>query len=128
MKKFIQTLAICCFSAAATAETLYTSDSVDFPFRAAESARGRIIALLPGGTELTVIHVNPRSGFTKVKTSAGIEGYIFSKNLTATPGAKVQLNELSLKVAALTEENNVLKSELKAAKGDNTQPLPLAKA
>lgn len=123
MKKLLTVAILALVSTCASAETAYTSDSVEFVFRAAESARGRIIGVLPGGTELTVIHTNPRSGFSKIKTTAGVEGYIFSKNLTATPGAKAQLVELNLKNAALTEENNILKSELKAAKGDNTAPL-----
>lgn len=123
MKKLLTTTVLALISTYATAETVFTDDNVAYALRAAESARGRIIGNLPGGTELTVIHANIHSGFTKVKTSAGIEGYIFSKNLTATPGAKAQLVQLNLKAAALTEENNILKSELKAAKGDNTAPL-----
>ena len=123
MKKIIPAFALFLISASALAETVYTIDSVDFAFRANEDTRSRILAMLPGGTELTVLHRNNRSGFSKVKTSSGLEGYIVTRNLTSTPGTKAQLNELNLKVAALTEENNVLKTELKASKGDNTQAL-----
>ncbi|MCX7086525.1 MAG: TIGR04211 family SH3 domain-containing protein [Methylococcales bacterium] len=123
MKKIIPALALLFISAAAEAETVYTVDSVDFPFRANEDTRSKIVAMIPGGTELTVLHRNTRSGFSKVKTSSGAEGYIISRNLTPTPGTKVQVNELNLKLAALIEENNIIKAELSASKGDNTQAL-----
>lgn len=125
MKKFFSSLALLLLATGVFAEPekVYTVDNVDFPFRANEDTRSRIIAMLPGGTELMVLHRNVRSGFSKVRTTAGVEGYIVSRNLTNTPGLKVQLDELNLKLAALTEENNVLKGELKAAKGESTQPL-----
>jgi SH3 domain protein len=123
VKKFIPALALFVLSAAAFAETVYTIDSVDFSLRANEDTRSKVLAMLPGNTELTILHRNARSGFSKVRTSSGVEGYIVSRNLTTTPGTKLALNELNLKLAALTEENNVLKTELKAAKGDNTQAL-----
>ena len=123
MKKLISAFAFILISASAAAEKVYTIDNVDFAFRANEDTRSRILAMLPGGTELEVLHRNARSGFSKVRTSSGVEGYIVTRNLTSTPGLKVQFNELNLKVATLTEENNVLRAELKAAKGDNTQAI-----
>jgi SH3 domain protein len=105
------------------AETIYLTDSMEFTLRATESPHGKTMMMLPSGTELELLHKNNNSGFSKVRTKDGQEGYVISRHTTSTPGSKVLLDQTNQKLASLIEENNILKEELIAIKGNNTQAL-----
>lgn len=105
------------------AETVYMTDNMDFTLRASESPRGKTLSMIPSGTELELLHKNNNSGFSRVRTKEGLEGYVISRHTTTSPGSKVLLDQTNQKLASLLEENNILKEELIAIKGNNTQAL-----
>lgn len=122
MKKLIPALALLFISATAAAEAVYTIDSVDFTFRTKLGTRSKMI-VIPGGTELTLLNRNSSTGFSKVRTSGGVEGYIVSRSLTTKPGMTEQSDEPNSKLTELPEENTGLKTELTASKKDNQPTL-----
>jgi SH3 domain protein len=110
-------------SSSVTAETIYMTDSMDFTLRASENPHGKTVAMLASGTELELLRKNQNSGFSKVKTKDGQEGYVITRHTTTTPGSRVLLEQANQKLASLTEENNILKQEIIAIKSNNTQAL-----
>lgn len=132
MKK-IATLLLILFAGTALAQTAYVTDEVKITLRTGESATHRIIRMLPTGERLKVLSTNPETGYTKVRTEAGAEGYVLSRQLVDEPVARDRLaaaeaevkslkaapGELSSRLASLIEEHNALKKEhegLKQAK------------
>lgn len=126
MKKILSTSTLTMAMMAAAplyAETIYMTDTIDFTLRVKEDPRSKIINMIPSGTELELLHKNNNSGFSHVRTKDGQEGYVLSRHTTLTPGSKVELEKTLQKLMAQTEEIAILKEELNAIKGGNTQAL-----
>jgi SH3 domain protein len=115
------------------AKTAYVTDELKITLRSGESATHRILRMLPTGERLTVLSSNPDSGYSKVRTASGAEGYVLTRQLIDQPVARDRLaaaeaevnalkaapGELSSRLANLTEQHKALQQqheELKQAK------------
>ncbi len=131
--KIITTLLLILCSTAAFAKTAYVTDELKITLRTGESATHRIARMLPTGERLTVLSTNPATGYSKVRTSGGAEGFVLSRQLVDQPVARDRLaaaeaevkmlkaapGELSSRLAKLTEQHKTLlkeHEELKEAK------------
>jgi SH3 domain protein len=104
----------------AEAETVYVTANLALTLKSEESMRGKVLQTLAIGTPLTVIKVNKKSGFTRVRTINGIEGYIESRHIT-TQLPVLNQNETSSKlIESLQTENTSLKTELTQVKSSIT--------
>lgn len=110
-------------SAAANATTVYVTDDIKFTLRSTESNRSRILKMLPSGTPLTVLEVDESSGYSKVRTRSGVEGYILTRHTSPKPISRWYLERANKKLDELQQENNRLKQELQEIKGNNNQTL-----
>ena len=89
--------------------------------------------MLPTGERLTVLSSNAESGYSKVRTASGAEGFVLTRQLVDQPVARDRLaeaeaevnalkaapGELSSRLANLTEQHKALQQqheELKQAK------------
>lgn len=116
MKKLLICLAAAMLTLSAVAqaqETQYISDKLYVPLRSGKGAQFRIVHRgLPSGTALTVLEADEESGYTRVKTRRGLEGWIQSQYLSAEPIAELQLIEARRQLQSLTEKHNKLKAAL----------------
>lgn len=114
MNKLLGTLmATFLFAASATSETMYIDDTLLVPLRSGEGTSFRIVHKgLPSGTAVEILERNAESGYSKVVTSAGTEGYLPTRYLSAEPIARMKLVEAEKRVATLSNENNELKTKL----------------
>lgn len=86
-----------CFAA-----TMYISDELTVPLRRGPTNGHRIInAGLPSGTALEVLGKDEAAGFTQVRTTNGVEGWVPTQYLTSTPAARDQLVAANKRVQAL---------------------------
>lgn len=121
MKRVLRT-ALCCllpFAAApfapafaAEEQVRYVRDWVTLPLRQTQSVESAIMH--PGvssGTVLTIVKEDPGSGFTRVRTTAGVEGWIASRHLIAEPTARMQLDKLNVELESLRKTNARLEQE-----------------
>ena len=90
MKIFTTLLLILC-SAAAFAKTAYVTDELKITLRTGESATHRIARMLPTGERLTVLSTNPATGYSKVRTAGGSEGFVLTRQLVDQPVARDRL-------------------------------------
>lgn len=134
MKKIAILVLILC-STAAFAKTAYVTDELKITLRTGESATHRILRMLPTGERLTVLSSNDESGYSKVRTAAGAEGYVLTRQLVDRPVARDRLaaaeaevkalkaapGELSSRLANLTEQHNALLKEHEELKQAKTQ-------
>ena len=133
MKKIIAIFFILC-STTAFAKSAYVTDELKITLRTGESATHRIARMLPTGEKLTVLSTNPKSGYSKIRTAGGAEGFVLTRQLVDQPVARDRLaaaeaevkmlkaapGELSSRLAKLSEQHKALMQEHEALKQAKT--------
>jgi SH3 domain protein len=118
---FVLTIALFIIdSTPAFAKTVYVTDHLDLPLRSEESNKGKIISLLPTGTELIVLNVNSKTGFSRVQLKNGEQGFIATRNTMLEPPNRTQLETTTKNFQSLQTENKALKEELATATASMT--------
>lgn len=110
MKKIVFLLASLLLSDQLLAKTMYITDSFETPLRTGQTNAYRIRLNLKSGTPLELIEINEESGYSKVTTKAGTEGWVLSRYLVNTPVAKTRLAVAQKQLAKLKEKNKQLSS------------------
>lgn len=105
---------------AAQADTRYVTDEVKITLRTGESSSHRIIRMLPTGTPVEVLAVNPDSGYAKVR-AAGAEGFVLTRQLLREPPARDRLAAMEARVAELTEAPSKLQQRLGNLQAEHQQ-------
>ena len=104
----------------ASAETRYVSDDLEITLRSGQSTQHQILRMITSGTPLEVLETDDKSGYTKVRTPQGVEGWVLTRYLMSQPSAKNQLADAQKKLARLDEENKNLRAKLNELSGDKT--------
>lgn len=120
MKHFFYFIIALFSCSSAFAESIYVSDNMKFTLRSGESNSHKIIKMLPSGTKLTLLSVNKETGYSKVKTSAGVIGYIPTRFTQNKPISSWYLNKANQKLELLQSENDQLKAALNDLQQNNT--------
>ena len=97
-----------CFSTAAYAKTVYVTDTTKYALRSKESSRSKIVTMLPTGTKLTVLSENKNSGYSRIRTDKGSEGYLLTRLTSEIPTSKWFLEKANKELAALQKANDSL--------------------
>jgi SH3 domain protein len=133
--KKILALALLLCSAAVFARTAYVTDELQITLRSGEGTQFRITRMLSTGDRLTVLSSDAQTGYSKVRTETGVEGYVLTRQLVDQPVARDRLaaaeaevralkaapGELSSRLAALTEQHAALRQEHEALQQAKTQ-------
>tara|TARA_R110001592_G_scaffold82782_2_gene245087 strand:- start:555 stop:1271 length:717 start_codon:yes stop_codon:yes gene_type:complete len=100
-------------ASASIAETRYISDKIYVPLRVGDGSKYRIIHRgLPSGEKLELISSNEDSGYSKVRTDKGVEGWLPSHYLKSSPAARSQLEASNKQISELTTANKDLREQL----------------
>lgn len=106
----------------AFAETRYISDKIYVPLRVGDTTKHRIIHRgLPSGEKLELLETNEDSGYSRVKTDRGVEGWLPSHYLVESPVARSLLNTAKQEVAELSKSNKELREQLKSTTQSSTE-------
>lgn len=117
MKKLILAASLLCAVTIAVAEpTAYVSDKLEAQLRSGPSLQHKIIRALNAGVTLKVLEEDKTSGYTRVTSESGTEGWILSRHITSQPPARTQLEAALQKLEPLAQENKQLRVELDSAK------------
>ncbi len=103
------------------AETVYITDTFEAPLRSGATTAYRIKALLKSGTSLNLLETDIESGYSKVITKKGTEGWILTSNLIDTPIARNKITAIEKKITTLLQQrinNKATIAELKTAGTD----------
>lgn len=84
-------LALLIASSAAAAPTRYVSDQLIITLRTGASTKNAIIESLPTGTAVELLETDPETGYSRVRTAKGNEGWVISRYLMEQPSARNQL-------------------------------------
>ena len=123
--KFVITLLLFLVTPTASllaADFRYVTDQFKIMMRTGESSSHKITLTIPSGTRLEVLSSNAQTGYSKVRTSSGKEGYVLTRQLMEEPAAREKLaramerltelqaapGELSAKLSKLQAEHDEL--------------------
>lgn len=100
-------------SAKAATETVYIRDVIYVPLRGGQSNQHRILHQgIPSGTVLERMEVNEETGFSRVKTPKGLEGWLQNQYLVTEPIARDQLRDLQGKFVTLQADYEAAQQNL----------------
>lgn len=71
--------------------TVYVSDTLEIPLRAGASDRYKVIGAVRSGSPVEVLKVDSVKGYTQIRTSAGVKGWLLSEQITDIPSGREQL-------------------------------------
>lgn len=81
-------------SASAFAETTYVSDQLEASLRRGEGTEFKVVKMVRSGDALEKLEESS-TGYTKVRTSGGTEGFILTRYLMEQPAARKRLDEVT---------------------------------
>jgi len=118
-KRFLLLSLACLFIGfPAIAEDAWISDQFEVMLRTGPSTNNAIARMLPSGTPLEVIEQDDETGYTRVRTASGTEGWVLSRYLMAEASAREQLERLTSQLANANVEGSSLSSQLDDVKGE----------
>jgi len=117
---FIATLVIT-MTGQVMAESRYVSDTLEITMRSGKGTSYGITRMLRSGTRLEVLEIDKKSGYTKVRTKSGKEGWVLSRFLMKTPAARDRLATAEKKLAELELDNRKLETTMAALKDEKAK-------
>jgi SH3 domain protein len=107
-----------CFvvATAAQAQSVWVSDEMEITLRTGPSTANAITRMLPSGTPLEILERDSDTGYARVRTNAGTEGWVLIRYLMNEPPARQQLERLTTQLNAANTEGGTLSSQLAAIK------------
>ncbi len=100
--------------------TRYVTDQLEIDLRSGQSNQHRILSMLRSGTPVTVLEESRDSGWSRVRTEQGQEGWILTRFLDSTPSARDRLARAEQEVARHTAAVQQLREEQRTASSSNT--------
>ena len=99
------------------ADEVYIRDILYVPLRGGESTKHRIIHRgIRSGTPLERLQINEQTGFTRVRTANGLEGWLQTQYLVDEPIASTQLDDVKSEMRSLDTLHQQTLLSLRAAK------------
>jgi SH3 domain protein len=96
----------------ANAESVWVSDQFEIMLRTGPSTSNAIERMLKSGTQLESIETDAESGYSRVRTSGGTEGWVLTRYLMGEPPAREQLIRLSGQLTNANAEGSSMSSQL----------------
>ena len=108
---------------AVQAQSAWVSDEFEITLRTGPSTNNAIERMLSSGTRLETMESDAESGYTRVRTMAGTEGWVLTRYLMDEPAAREQLQTLTSQLTDATSEGSSMTSQLQAVRSEQQQAL-----
>jgi len=120
MKKIMRIALVCALFAtsAAVAAPAWVSDQFEITLRSGPSTSNAIQLMVDSGLRLEVLERDAESGYSRVRTPGGTEGWVLSRYLMSEPSAREQLEKLTSQLTSATSRGSSLDSQMKAVKSE----------
>ena len=105
-------------SPAVFGEPAWVSDEFEIMLRSGPSTSNAIQLMLTSGTELEVLERDVESGYARVRTAGGTEGWVLSRYLMNERSAREQLRSLSGELTDANSRGTTLGSQLTAIRSE----------
>ena len=78
-----------------SSEKRYITENLEITMRSGKGTQFQIVRMLRSGTPITLLDVDKKTGYAKVKTESGTEGWVLTRFLSRFPSSKNQLTKTS---------------------------------
>lgn len=103
---------------AAHAQPAWVSDQFEVLIRTGPSTENAIQMMLNSGTRLEVLERDEATGYSRVRTPGGTEGWVLTRYLMSEPSAREQLERLTSQLTSATTRGSSLDSQLQAVRSE----------
>lgn len=114
-------VALFALSMPAFAQSAWVSDEFEITLRSGPSTSNEIRLMLGSGTQLDVLERDAESGYTRVRTPGGTEGWVLSRYLMPEPSAREQLETLTSQLSSATTRGSSLDEQLNSVRSEYQQ-------
>ncbi len=114
-------LALSAGTAAWAETTRYVTDQLEITLRSGQSTKHQILRMLKSGTPLEVLEVDKESGYTRVRTPDGKEGWVITRYLDSVPSARERLAAAQQRLATLKMDNSRLNKTVQQLNGEKAE-------
>lgn len=112
-------LGSCLFAAyAVRAEPVWVSDQFEVTLRTGPTTANAITLIVPTGTKLELLEQDDETGYSRVSTAGGTEGWVLTRYLMDEPTARDQLERLTEELSTTRERGSSMSSELQSIAGE----------
>ena len=102
----------------AFAESAWVSDEFEVTLRSGPSTGNAIQLMVGSGTRLEVLERDADTGYSRVRTQGGTEGWVLTRYLMREPSAREQLQTLTSQLTNANSRGSSLDSQLEAIRGE----------
>ncbi len=102
----------------AWSESVWVSDEFEVTLRSGPSTGNAIDMMVSSGTQLEVLERDGDTGYTRVQTSGGTEGWVLTRYLMVEPSAREQLQTLTGQLTDASTRSTSLNNQLAAIRSE----------
>ena len=118
MKTRIVLLAALLLPVPAFAEPAWVTDQFEITLRSGPSTSNAIQLMVSSGTRLEVLERDADSGYTRVRTQGGTEGWVLTRYLMNEASAREQLQNLTSQLTNANSRGSSLDTQLRAIRSE----------
>ena len=118
MAKLWKFLTIALLSFQLQAETVFVSEQLSAYIRAGKGGGFGIVTPVTSGSRLELLETDSASGYSKVVSERGSEGWILTRHLSDKPAARLRLKDVEGQLATEREAHQLLKEVNKKYEGE----------
>lgn len=120
MKTIFRVAVLCgvCAVSTAFAAPGWVTDQFEITLRSGPSTSNAIQLMIDSGTRLEVLERDAETGYSRVRTAGGTEGWVVSRYLMNEPSAREQLENLTKRLTDASTEGASLNSQLIAIQNE----------
>jgi len=100
------------------AESRWVSDEFEVMLRSGPSTNNAIQLMVSSGTELEILERDADTGYSRVRTPGGTEGWVLTRYLMSEPSAREQLQRLTGQLTNANSRGTSLNSQLAAIRAE----------
>ena len=103
----------------AWSESVWVSDEFEVTLRTGPSTGNAIEIMINSGTELEALERDADTGYTRVQTRGGTEGWVLTRYLMVEPSAREQLQTLTGQLTDASSRGSSLNNQLAAIRSEH---------
>jgi SH3 domain protein len=119
LQRVIVLCAVSFASLTAFGESVWVSDQFEVTLRTGPSTSNAIELMIASGTKLEALEEDAESGYSRVMTPGGTEGWVLSRYLMPEPAAREQLAILTQQLTDANAEGTSMESQLASIRGES---------
>ncbi len=99
----------------------WITDQLEVDMRRGQSNRHAIVRMVPSGTRVDVLSTDSSTGYSRIRTPAGAEGWVLSRYLLDQPPARLQLPDLDARFRQIQQQHADLSKEAQALRRERDE-------